>query len=559
MRFLGMLGVVAILSAGCLERQAEAPGDAAFAGPDGAADPAQIPDRPQAPEPSDADRPVAPLQTGRIEVAPAAVDFGAVTPHGLQERWIEIGNSGPGVLTVREVEILGDDAGAFGLIVGIPHLVRIVRGYEPLRVQVGFRPPAAGRMRAWLRIRSDDPVRPDVRVELVGDGAGRCLTATPEQMHFPELSPGDSVEMDLTLTSCGRSPSHVRSVGLAPGTSYAYSLVDGRPHETELPPGESLAVTVQYQPSLPGIDAGRLEVKTDGVPGGVLYVDLIARARPDDRPVAPPRCQAEVETPDGDWELVDDGALVRREGLSELGLRATESLTEAPEPLGFAWRVVDSPRSSLTSIQPDPRDGEIYAHLDLLGEYVFEVRVFDAAGQEDICRVAVRTSTRDDLYVETVWDTPLDPVVGDNGPDVGANVDVHVRTPSAQGWFCAPGDAYAANPGPDWGTPQRSDDDPVVIDDRDGWGPEVFRLAHAQDGDSYRIAAHYADDASFGASIATSRVFVRGELRLELTRRFTEGMFWDVAVVHWPSGEVDTSDWLREGPETVGCADFKGR
>jgi hypothetical protein len=545
---------------GCLQRQVDAPDEAlapAILSGDAQTGDAQTGDDPSADDP-----PLEPAagEFGRIEVSPAAIDFGGVTPGTLKGQWVDIDNGGPGLLTVHEVDIVGDEAGAFSLEVGSPRMVRVVAGYAPLRIQVGFRPPAAGRVRAWLRIRSDDPRRPDVRVELLGDGAGRCLVATPDQLMFPELSPGQQAEIGVTLRSCGRSSSTVRSVGFAPGTSYAFSFAAGRPVMTTLQPGKELVVKVIYEPSLPGIDAGRLEVQTDGVPSGVMFIDLIAQARPDDRPTAPPACMVEIQARDGSWRVVDDGAAaVQRQPMSEIQLRATGSQSEATEPPGYSWRLVDSPDDSLTRVEPDVRGGSVFAHLDLLGDYIFEVRVFDAAGQEDVCRIAVETVTDDDIHVEVIWDTPLDPIVDDQGRDAGTDLDLHVRRSDSDGWFCAPGDAYAGNPGPDWGVDGRSDDDPFIFADADGWGPEVFRLKTAEEGIDYRIAVHYVHDAGYGASIPSVKVYIQGQLRMHVPDRRLEsqGLFWDVAAVHWPSQAIVVTDQLLDGAQSRGCDEFK--
>lgn len=147
-----MLGLVAFASVSSLERQIE---DTPTGDVDPPSDPTQSPD-----DLIDAPPVAVPLD-GRIEVRPATVDFEDVTPGEHAPRWIDIDNSGPGVLTVRDVEILGDDVGAFALIVGIPQRVRIVNGYEPPR-SVGMHRVQALRSASAQHCTRGDPLTTSV-------------------------------------------------------------------------------------------------------------------------------------------------------------------------------------------------------------------------------------------------------------------------------------------------------------------------------------------------------------------------------------------------------------
>ena len=76
-----------------------------------------------------------------------------------------------------------------------------------------------------------------------------------------------------------------------------------------------------------------------------------------------------------------------------------------------------------------------------------------------------------------------------------------------------------------------------LIDDTDGYGPETIRLNEATSG-VYKIGVQ-----SFGGPEVQTRasvnILIRGELHMTTTNTLEgPGLIWEVARVHWPSGEI---------------------
>jgi hypothetical protein len=94
---------------------------------------------------------------------------------------------------------------------------------------------------------------------------------------------------------------------------------------------------------------------------------------------------------------------------------------------------------------------------------------------------------------------------------------------------------------PLWGSLKSLDRDAPTLDrdDTDGEGPENLNLDSPEDGSQYRVGVHYWANHGFGASFATLRVYIYGELASKKTGvKMVERDLWEVCTVDWPSGVV---------------------
>lgn len=151
---------------------------------------------------------------------------------------------------------------------------------------------------------------------------------------------------------------------------------------------------------------------------------------------------------------------------------------------------------------------------------------------------------RGPLRIELTWTTPSDPDALDNE---GADLDLWLIHPDAEGVEDPRGRCYWRDPQPDWGVVGEREDDPVLeIDATDGHGSEVIALATAADtgGAPQFVGVHYfrdwfveAPDVAVGASLATVRIFVGEEPVFEARRELlAEGDLWIPATIEWIDG-----------------------
>ena len=137
-----------------------------------------------------------------------------------------------------------------------------------------------------------------------------------------------------------------------------------------------------------------------------------------------------------------------------------------------------------------------------MGEYVIELRVTDSFNESsDVCpepvaRLRIISEPQEDIHLQLVWNTPLDP---DQRDLQGADVDLHFLHPAGTRWFGGlqgKYDCYFENTSPDWGIEFNQEDDPSLdIDDTNGAGPENINLNNPQNTDEiggpYRVGVHY--------------------------------------------------------------------
>jgi hypothetical protein len=145
--------------------------------------------------------------------------------------------------------------------------------------------------------------------------------------------------------------------------------------------------------------------------------------------------------------------------------------------------------------------------------------------------------------VEMVWDTPGDPNPIDTGAGRGSDVDLHLLHPDGT-WNRGPWDCHWKNKNPDWGASGSEDDPAMVIDDTDGWGPEIIELNQPEgtetDPVAYWVGVYYYSDHNYGLSDVTIRIYLNGVLGFEETFPNLENhQFWDVARITWPSRDIE--------------------
>jgi hypothetical protein len=148
------------------------------------------------------------------------------------------------------------------------------------------------------------------------------------------------------------------------------------------------------------------------------------------------------------------------------------------------------------------------------------------------------------LRIEVTWETPGDPVPDD---DVGSDFDLHVLHPLAAGDWESAFDCYSGNPTPDWGIEGQPQDAALIFEDADGLGPEAVQLTLPENLD-YGVGVFYADDAGFGESFVTARVFVDGVPVYEyLDKLLFAGEFWEFGLVTWPGAGITEIDIVHVG------------
>jgi hypothetical protein len=215
------------------------------------------------------------------------------------------------------------------------------------------------------------------------------------------------------------------------------------------------------------------------------------------------------------------------------------------EVVDYQWDLLDAPDGAITSIRETNvtnEAGVVEAFLPIAGRYTFALTVFDEVGipSGEPAEVTVVAIPDEAISVELTWRTPGDP---DEADTDGSDVDLHVVRLGAP-WFDPLYDVYYGNTSPVWSPEEPSLD----VDDTDGGGPETFNLDNPANCIWYAIGVHYFKFA-WSTAYANIRIYINSGLSDELVNKpmREEDFYWDVARIHWPSGQVYRVDEMLEG------------
>ena len=249
-----------------------------------------------------------------------------------------------------------------------------------------------------------------------------------------------------------------------------------------------------------------------------------------------------------------------------LHLDASGSVASSGHIAHYEWQVVQ-PKGSGDVFKPNRTTEFVTFYPNVVGTYEFRLDVWDGHGVKN-CEPWYQTVTVAPLggiYLELLWDTPGDDDQTDQGPEAGADMDIHLADAAFANqddidqdgepdpWFSVPYDCFFFNPHPNWGvTDPDVDDDPGLFrDDTDGTGPEILSFGNPAPG-TYHVGVDYREAFGFGPSSPTLRIWIDGQLKHELT--VSDMMFrdlWFAATIEWPSGVITLPTGAGGGPHVT--------
>lgn len=386
---------------------------------------------------------------------------------------------------------------------------------------------------------------PDPRSEPDPPAGGGCLAIDQEEIDFGLSPVGGSAVASLVLQNCGAID--VRITALSFGGEVSAFLLDcslmtaGHCPTPDAPltltAGGKAIVRVHFEPKSTGgpdltkLETAELVVKSDAAEPA-LSVGLAGEAV---GPACPlPRIH------------VSEGEVVAP--VTTLHLSGGESSSPGGAVVSYSW-AVQAPSGPATWFFPNALEEDVTVEVSLAGTYVFSLSIVDETGKSSCASAEAEVLVRpeDGIHVELTWATP-----GDQAPQVGTDVDLHLLHPLAEGldrdgdgegdgWFHMPWDCFWFNRTPVWDEASGGHGDPELLrDDVFGDGPEVIRIAEPQEGATYRVGVHFWKENQFASTTARLRVWIDGEKVSEVGNvTLLEDDLWYAARIHWPSGVVE--------------------
>ena len=137
------------------------------------------------------------------------------------------------------------------------------------------------------------------------------------------------------------------------------------------------------------------------------------------------------------------------------------------------------------------------------------------------------------------------------------DVDLHLVRPNGQLWTCE-GDCYFASAAPNWGDPNRFEDDPFLdVDNVDGFGPENINLEAPAAG-TYHIYVHYWANHGGNEPAAEVDILQFGQVVASYGPQQFGNVdeVWDVATIDFPNARITAIDQFGQQPRGRVCGGF---
>jgi len=193
----------------------------------------------------------------QLSVAPASIDFGAVS-NGLKGTAnLLLNNAGSSDLTVSMMTVAGS---AFG-ITGIT-TPKIISAGQSAPLTVTFSPTTAGAASGSLSIISNDPTNPTLAVPLTGQGTTAAtgqLTASSTSLSFGSVGIGSVSTQQIAITNTGNAPVQISKIT----PSGAGFTVTGLTAPATLDPSGSATLGVNFAPTQAGSATGSIVITSN--------------------------------------------------------------------------------------------------------------------------------------------------------------------------------------------------------------------------------------------------------------------------------------------------------
>lgn len=205
----------------------------------------------------------------KLVADPGEIDFDSVPVGDSKSTTIRLTNDGESVLRISK-STLDNAGGAFALDRAVP---TEIAPSQTVELGVTFVPDSAREFIGSLRLESNDKASPHVlnirglgivpRLTVAYDG--RSCAGAPNSLSVGKVEVNRSAEKIITLAASGDSTVIIESVELTETTSNEWTLTGVPPPGTMIPPGESLSVTLAYNPTDLGPDSARIVVKSNSL------------------------------------------------------------------------------------------------------------------------------------------------------------------------------------------------------------------------------------------------------------------------------------------------------
>lgn len=197
------------------------------------------------------------LASPDIEVEPTKLVFDKTSVGTRGAKTFKITNKGTTTLEVKGITLGSNTSSDFD-IPTLPTFPLMIDSGKSAEIEVVYNSSDTKDDTGTVKIASNDPDSPEVKVELVGKGQGCNMVAAPTQLHFTRAD-----KKQVTLVNQGNRPCIFKGATFSTGTSKEFSFFLPPPAAQALSPGQKLDFLVKFTPQDATADKGALVLESD--------------------------------------------------------------------------------------------------------------------------------------------------------------------------------------------------------------------------------------------------------------------------------------------------------
>ncbi len=306
-----------------------------------------------------------PPQSGcQLEVAPDAINFGAVEPRIITRQSTVIRNVSGFPCTIVGTSIDGRSGPGFG---DESMAAGVIGPGDTRALTVSFFPFGSGRSGAILRVETDDVDTPvfEVVVFAFVPPPGICVNPT----HIPFGPQQAAATRDFRITACGAAPVTLTDLAFtAPDPEFSFLNPPQLP--IVMQPGDERVITVRFEPNDAVGDTAVIAVGSDDPAAPIIPVNVTGGPE-----IVPPAAGRFLYF----WEILDGGGDIIR-----------MPLQGAPVPTPYWGARTGQTCAGCHSVSPDGR------YLAIVGDNNFSIIIVDTQNDQ---RVALPFTTNQTSFV----------------------------------------------------------------------------------------------------------------------------------------------------------------
>ncbi len=190
-----------------------------------------------------------------LTATPSSVSFGTVPTGTTTTQTVRLSNSGESELTISSVTATGTGLSFTGLATPM----NIAAG-QNANLTVALKLSSAGAASGAIKIVSNAPGSPtQIAWSAAAQASVVTLTSNPASLSFGNITVGTTDTLQTTIKNSGNSNANISKISVS-GTGFTLS---GSGTAATLDPGQSLTVSVSFDPKATGSDSGKLTITSN--------------------------------------------------------------------------------------------------------------------------------------------------------------------------------------------------------------------------------------------------------------------------------------------------------